>query len=133
MLITAGLVFSTVVVGGLTRLTESGLSMVDWSLLGRRPPANDEEWEAMFASYKEFPEYQRLRSGQMTLDEFKRIFWYEYGHRMLGRVIGAFFVVPGVYFCLRKGMVTPSVRRRIVLISGLIGCQVCAHYSVLIE
>lgn len=128
MLWTSAFVFSMVVVGGLTRLTESGLSMVDWSLLGSRPPQTQQEWEAYFQKYKQFPEYQLLNQN-MTVDEFKQIFWFEYGHRMLGRFIGAFFALPGLYF-IARGYVTPSVRNRILVISGLIGFQVCCDHRL---
>ncbi|KAI3659057.1 hypothetical protein MP638_002076 [Amoeboaphelidium occidentale] len=113
------LVFSIVVVGGLTRLTESGLSMVDWSLLGSKPPLNQEEWEEYFEKYKQFPEYKLLNQG-MTVDEFKMIYYYEYSHRMLGRVIGAFFLIPGAYFMLKKGYASSGIKKVIGGIGTLI-------------
>ena len=96
----SGLVFRIVILGGLTRLTESGLSMVYWSLMGTKPPSTQAEWQAYFDKYKQFPEYMILNKN-MTVDEFKSIYWYEYSHRMLGRVIGAFVLIPGAYFVAR--------------------------------
>ncbi|CAI5744450.1 unnamed protein product [Peronospora destructor] len=97
---TAALVGSTIAVGGATRLTRSGLSMVQWKPQGSLPPTTREEWEEQFEIYKQFPEYKQRQN--MTLEEFKRIFWWEYGHRMLGRTIGLVYTVPLVYFMLRK-------------------------------
>lgn len=116
------LVFSTVVLGGLTRLTESGLSMIDWSFLGSRPPSTQKEWEDYFDRYKQFPEYKLLNQG-MNLEEFKKIYWYEYSHRMLGRIIGAFVALPGMYFVLKKGYCTPAVKKAIIGVTGLVGFQ----------
>ena len=77
-----------IIVGGLTRLTESGLSMVDWKLfVGTIPPLSDGDWLKVFDDYKQYPEYQ-IKNVNMTLSEFKYIFWWEYGHRVLGRIIG---------------------------------------------
>ncbi|KAJ8599588.1 hypothetical protein CTAYLR_004702 [Chrysophaeum taylorii] len=91
-----GLVAGMVSVGGLTRLTRSGLSMTDWKLQGSLPPATKEDWEAEFERYKQFPEWEQRKS--MSLDEFKTIYWWEYGHRMFGRVVGVAFCAPLVYF-----------------------------------
>ncbi|MBT6244092.1 MAG: heme A synthase [Gammaproteobacteria bacterium] len=91
-----------ITVGGATRLTHSGLSMVDWKpLSGVIPPITTQEWEAEFDQYKQFPEYQKLNQG-MDLAEFKQIFYWEYGHRVLGRLIGLMFFVPFVFFWLTK-------------------------------
>ncbi|KAH9257149.1 hypothetical protein BASA81_004699 [Batrachochytrium salamandrivorans] len=91
------LVFGIVVIGGLTRLTESGLSIVEWNLIkGIRPPQSQSEWEAEFEKYQQFPEYKISNHG-MTLAEFKFIFFMEWSHRMLGRFIGLSFVVLGWY------------------------------------
>ena len=85
-----------IIVGGLTRLTESGLSMVDWKLfVGTIPPLSDGDWLKVFDDYKQYPEYQ-IKNVNMTLSEFKYIFWWEYGHRVLGRIIGIIFIVPFV-------------------------------------
>ena len=91
-----------IIVGGLTRLTESGLSMVDWRLfMGTIPPLSHGDWSKVFEDYKQYPEYQ-IKNINMTLSEFKYIFWWEYGHRVLGRLIGIIFIVPFIYFALKK-------------------------------
>lgn len=91
-----------IIVGGLTRLTESGLSMVDWRLfMGTIPPLSHGDWLKVFEDYKQYPEYQ-IKNINMTLSEFKYIFWWEYGHRVLGRLIGIIFIIPFIYFALRK-------------------------------
>lgn len=102
LLICCALIFAMIVVGGATRLTHSGLSIVEWQpLVGALPPLSQEAWEATFAKYRETPEYQKINRG-MSLDAFKGIFWWEYFHRLLGRIIGLVFLVPLVYFALRK-------------------------------
>lgn len=99
---TAGCVFGMVVVGGITRLTRSGLSMVDWRPQGRSYPRSTAEWEIEFDKYKQFPEYQRMHAGTgMTLDDFKGIYFWEWFHRMCGRGIGFVFGVPLAYFAVR--------------------------------
>ena len=91
-----------IIVGGLTRLTESGLSMVDWRLfMGTIPPLSHGDWIKVFEDYKQYPEYQ-IKNVNMTLSEFKYIFWWEYGHRVLGRLIGIIFIIPFIYFALKK-------------------------------
>ena len=91
-----------IIVGGLTRLTESGLSMVDWRLfMGTIPPLSHGDWLKVFEDYKQYPEYQ-IKNINMTLSEFKYIFWWEYGHRVLGRLIGIIFIIPFIYFVLKK-------------------------------
>ena len=96
------LVFFMVLVGGLTRLTDSGLSITEWELFdGIFPPMNNESWSNYFDLYKQIPQYQLLNSD-MTLKEFKIIFYWEYFHRVLGRVIGLFFLIPLIYFYLTK-------------------------------
>jgi cytochrome c oxidase assembly protein subunit 15 len=91
-----------IVVGGVTRLTQSGLSMVDWQpIMGVIPPVSSEEWQSAFDDYKQYPEYQKINRG-MSLDEFKGIFYWEYGHRVLGRVIGLVYFLPFVAFLLMK-------------------------------
>ncbi|ORZ06353.1 COX15/CtaA family [Lobosporangium transversale] len=122
MLTISAMTFGIVVVGGMTRLTESGLSIVEWNLIkGMKPPRSQEEWNEEFEKYKQFPEYKILNRG-MTLEEFKRIFYYEWSHRMLGRAIGAAFILPGLYFAAR-GMLTKNIARRSLIIGGLIGFQ----------
>ena len=91
-----------IIVGGLTRLTESGLSMVDWRLfMGTIPPLSHGDWLKVFEDYKQYPEYQ-IKNINMTLSKFKYIFWWEYGHRVLGRIIGIIFIIPFIYFALKK-------------------------------
>ena len=97
------LVSSIIVVGGLTRLTDSGLSITEWELFkGFLPPFSNTEWVAYFNLYKEIPEY-KLQNFNMSLDEFKVIFWWEWAHRFLGRIIGLFFLIPLIYFIFRLG------------------------------
>merc|ERR1719491_2415444 len=99
---TSGCVFGMVVVGGITRLTRSGLSMVDWRPQGRGWPQDTAEWECEFEKYKQFPEYQRMHKGTgMTLSDFKNIYFWEWFHRMCGRGIGLVFAVPLVGFAAR--------------------------------
>ena len=92
-----------IVVGGLTRLTDSGLSITQWQLFsGILPPFNEIQWNEYFELYKKIPEY-KLQNFSMELDEFKIIFWWEYFHRLLGRLIGIFFLLPLIFFTLRLG------------------------------
>jgi len=92
-----------IIVGGLTRLTDSGLSITEWELFsGFLPPLNETQWNIYFNLYKEIPEY-RLQNYLMSLDEFKVIFWWEFIHRFLGRLIGIFFILPLIYFSITLG------------------------------
>ncbi|PON47228.1 COX15/CtaA family [Parasponia andersonii] len=100
----AAWVFSMVVLGGVTRLTRSGLSMTDWKFTGGLPPLSDEEWLLEFEKYKQSPEYKRVNRG-MSIEDFKFIYWMEYAHRMWGRALGIMFALPFSYF-LRKGYIT---------------------------
>jgi cytochrome c oxidase assembly protein subunit 15 len=94
----AMLVFAMVVVGGATRLTESGLSITEWQpLLGAFPPLTQADWMTAFEKYKQIPQYTALNHG-MSLEEFKFIYWWEWGHRLLGRLIGVVFALPLVFF-----------------------------------
>jgi cytochrome c oxidase assembly protein subunit 15 len=96
------MVFAMVVVGGMTRLTHSGLSIVEWQpIVGAIPPLDDAQWQEAFAKYRATPEF-RVRNHDMTLEGFKGIFWWEYFHRLLGRVIGVVFFVPFLYFLARR-------------------------------
>ena len=98
----ATLIVIMIVVGGLTRLTESGLSMVDWKIIGGLlPPLSNASWIELFENYKLYPEF-KIKNSNMDLNEFKYIFWWEYGHRVLGRLIGIVFLVPFVYFVFKK-------------------------------
>ncbi len=94
----AGMIIAMVIVGGITRLTESGLSITEWApLLGALPPLSDADWHAAFARYREIPQYRLLNAG-MTLDDFRFIYWWEWSHRLLGRLIGVVFLVPLLLF-----------------------------------
>ncbi len=109
LLAVAALVFAMVLVGGATRLTESGLSITEWQpVAGALPPLSAAEWQAQFDKYKAIPQYQSLNPG-MNLDAFKTIFWWEWTHRLLGRLIGAAFLLPFLWFLLR-GRVEPRLR-----------------------
>jgi cytochrome c oxidase assembly protein subunit 15 len=114
----AALVVLMVMVGGATRLTDSGLSIVEWRpVTGAVPPLNEADWNAEFAKYQTSSEYQLANSG-MTLAEFKRIYWWEWGHRLLGRLIGVAFLLPLLLFQLR-GFIEAGFRWRLWGILGL--------------
>jgi cytochrome c oxidase assembly protein subunit 15 len=98
----AGLIVAMVVIGGITRLTESGLSITEWKpISGIIPPLNDTQWQAEFANYRRIPEYAAFNQG-MTLAGFKAIFFWEYLHRLVGRMIGLAFALPLIWFAVRK-------------------------------
>jgi cytochrome c oxidase assembly protein subunit 15 len=118
LLAVASLIAIMVLVGGATRLTESGLSIVEWKpVTGTLPPLNAEQWTAAFEAYKTIPQYRELNAG-MNLAEFKTIFWWEWSHRLLGRVIGVAFLLPFLWF-LWRGAFNAGLRRRLWLIFGL--------------
>jgi cytochrome c oxidase assembly protein subunit 15 len=101
LLVCAALVFAMVVVGGVTRLTHSGLSIVEWQpLVGALPPLAEADWQALFAKYRQTPEFRQV-NFDIDLEGFKRIFWWEYFHRLLGRVIGLVFLLPYLWFLAR--------------------------------
>ena len=103
LLLITFLVALMIIVGGLTRLTDSGLSITEWQLFsGFLPPLNDAHWKNYFNSYKEIPEF-KLQNYSMTLSEFKIIFWWEWSHRFLGRLIGICFLLPLIYFTIKFG------------------------------
>lgn len=107
LLACCALVFAMVVIGGITRLTHSGLSIVEWQpIVGTLPPLDDAQWAETFAKYQKTPEF-RLRNHDMTLEGFKGIFWWEYFHRLLGRVIGVVFLLPFLYFVARGAVRGP--------------------------
>ncbi len=115
LLIGAFLVATMVILGGITRLTQSGLSMVEWKLImGSVPPMNHAEWQTTFEKYQEFPEYKKLNL-HYTLADFKSIFWWEYSHRLLGRVIGIVFLIPFIFFLIKKKL-DKSLTRKLVFI-----------------
>jgi len=115
LLIVAALVFVVLAVGGATRVTGSGLSITEWRpVTGVLPPLSDGAWQAEFARYKAIPQYQELNRG-MSLAAFKAIYWWEWTHRMLGRLIGVVFLVPFLYVLL-KGWIGPWLRNRLWMI-----------------
>lgn len=126
LLFCAAVIFGMIVLGGVTRLTGSGLSMVEWSLFMEIiPPLSEQAWLEVFEKYKQFPEYQLVNQG-MELAEFKRIFAYEYAHRMLGRFIGIIFFFPLVYFVWKKRIAKQHLPKLITLFllggaQGLLG------------
>src|SRR5436305_7272402 len=114
----AALIALMVLVGGATRLTESGLSIVEWKpVTGSLPPLSEAQWTDAFEAYKKIPQYRELNAG-MNLSEFKTIFWWEWSHRLLGRVIGMVYLLPFLWF-LWRGMMMPELKRRLWLIFGL--------------
>jgi heme a synthase len=122
LLAVAGLIALMVVVGGATRLTESGLSIVEWKpVTGALPPLTETQWDQAFEGYKTIPQYHEMNAG-MSLAEFKTIFWWEWSHRLLGRVIGAVYLLPFLYFLWRGG-ISAELKRRLWLIFGLGGLQ----------
>ncbi|XP_012160785.1 cytochrome c oxidase assembly protein COX15 homolog isoform X2 [Ceratitis capitata] len=121
LLCCGGMVYVAVALGGVTRLTESGLSMVNWELLGEKKPSTAEEWKVEFSKYQKFPEF-KLKNSSMSLDEFKFIYMMEYIHRMWGRGIGAVFLIPAVYFW-KQGYFTSTTKKYVLLLGTLIGLQ----------
>ena len=122
LLICCVTIFFMVVVGGVTRLTGSGLSMVQWApLMGILPPLSDAEWQHTFELYQQYPEYQKI-NYHMEVEDFKSIFWLEYWHRILGRIIGLLFFIPMVYFFLMK-KVRPGLGIKLVAMFILGGLQ----------
>lgn len=115
------LVFAMVILGGVTRLTGSGLSMVNWHPAGVLPPLNVDQWMAEFQRYQQSPEFQKINST-MTLAGFKSIFWFEYSHRMLGRLIGLVFFLPFLYFWFRK-LIPSGLTPRLIVMFFLGGLQ----------
>jgi heme a synthase len=114
----AALVLAMVLVGGATRLTESGLSITEWKpVMGVLPPLSESAWQAAFEKYQAIPQYLEMNSG-MSLDAFKTIYWWEWTHRLLGRVIGAAYLQPFLFF-LWRGWVAPSLRPLLWFIFGL--------------
>ncbi len=114
----AAMVAAMVLVGGATRLTESGLSITEWQpVMGALPPLSEAQWLTEFHRYQQIPQYHELNQG-MSLDAFKTIFWWEWTHRLLGRLIGVVFLVPLLWF-LWRGWIEPGLRARLWLIFGL--------------
>jgi cytochrome c oxidase assembly protein subunit 15 len=104
LVVVAALIALMVLVGGATRLTESGLSITEWKpVTGALPPLSQAAWEQAFEAYKQIPQYSKLNAG-MTLADFKTIFWWEWSHRLLGRVIGMVYLLPFLLFLWRGGL-----------------------------
>lgn len=119
LILGATLVFLMVAIGGITRLTHSGLSMTDWNLfMGSIPPLTETDWSASFEHYQQFPEFKELNYN-FTLEDYKSIFWWEYIHRALGRLLGLVFLFPFIFFLL-KGWLSP-IRKKQFLILFLMG------------
>jgi heme a synthase len=118
----AGLVFLMVLIGGATRLTESGLSITQWKpVTGVLPPLSAAEWQAEFDRYKQIPQFARLNSD-MNLDGFKAIFWWEWAHRLLARIVGAAFILPALWFWWR-GQFKGSLGRQVAVATGLLALE----------
>ncbi|WP_247410292.1 COX15/CtaA family protein, partial [Bradyrhizobium sp. 23] len=118
----AALIALMVLVGGATRLTESGLSIVEWKpVTGSVPPLSEAQWTAAFEAYKTIPQYRELNAG-MSLSEFKQIFWWEWSHRLLGRFIGVAYLLPFLFFLWRGGL-SGELKRRLWLLFALGGLQ----------
>ena len=142
------LVVAMVVIGGITRLTHSGLSMVEWKLIGGTiPPLNETSWQEAFTKYQQFPEYQKINKG-MSLPQFKVIFFWEYLHRLLGRIIGVVFIIPFLLFCRKKWLDRKLKKQLIILLSigalqgffgwfmvksGLVDVPVVSHFRLAIH
>ena len=126
LLLITFLLSGIIIVGGLTRLTDSGLSITRWDLIsGIIPPLTLKDWEKSFYLYKQIPEF-KLINFSMTLDEFKIIFWWEYAHRLLGRILGLFFILPLIYFTFKKKfkknlLISLYFIFFLILLQGLIG------------
>ncbi|XP_063362679.1 cytochrome c oxidase assembly protein COX15 homolog [Cydia amplana] len=117
----SGMVFTAVVLGGVTRLTESGLSMVTWKLLGEKLPTTEAEWESEFSKYQQFPEY-KYKNQHITLSEFKWIWWMEFAHRTWGRCIGAAVFLPAAFFWM-KGYLDKGMKVRVGVYCALVAAQ----------
>ena len=112
------LLFIMVMVGGITRLTNSGLSMTDWHLVTDTfPPLSEEKWQHAFDEYKKFPEYQKINiHNDFTLSDYQFIYFWEWFHRFIGRIIGLVFIIPFFYFLLKKKLSTSTIKKCIVLL-----------------
>jgi cytochrome c oxidase assembly protein subunit 15 len=110
------LIFIMVVVGGITRLTHSGLSISNYKLIsGTIPPLNEVEWQEAFDLYKQYPEYQKINK-HFTLEDFKDIYFWEWLHRFIGRLLGVIFIIPFLYFLLKKQLSRSTIRKSIILL-----------------
>lgn len=145
LLIGCTLIFIMVVIGGITRLTHSGLSISNYKLIsGTIPPMNEVEWNEAFELYKQYPEYQKLNT-HFGLEDFKYIYFWEWLHRVLGRFIGVVFFIPFLYFLIRKQLTKPTIKKSIILLilggfqgflgwymvkSGLVNNPDVSHYRL---
>lgn len=141
----AALTLVILIIGGITRLTQSGLSIVDWApIMGAIPPLNEAQWQEAFDAYRQSPEYLELRRG-MTMEEFRFIFFWEYLHRMAARLIGLVFLIPFLFFWIRGYLSRPLMRRALLLFalgamqgvmgwlmvrSGLVDVPRVSHYRL---
>jgi cytochrome c oxidase assembly protein subunit 15 len=115
--VVAALMVVTLMIGGATRLTESGLSITEWKpVTGTVPPLSEQAWQDEFAKYRQIPQYRELNRG-MSLGEFKTIYWWEWSHRLLARLVGAAFLLPFLFF-LWRGDIEPQLRRRLWMLFG---------------
>lgn len=122
LILCASVIFAMILLGGVTRLTHSGLSMVEWKpLIGVIPPLTDADWQATFEKYQQFPEYQKVNKG-MSVGEFKSIFMFEYLHRVLGRLIGVIFLLPFLFFYFTK-RIQPGLTPKLIVMFVLGGLQ----------
>jgi len=131
LLVCCAMIFAMVVIGGITRLTESGLSITEWKpVTGALPPLSDQAWQEEFQRYQQIPEF-RERHSDMTLAEYKNIFWWEFVHRLWGRLIGTFYLLPFLFF-VAKGYVRGGLAWRlggIFVLGGLQGALGCPHLA----
>jgi heme a synthase len=109
------LIYVMVVVGCITRLTHSGLSITDWSVMGTMPPLNDESWNVHFSKYQQSTEFKVVNSS-MKLEEFKNIFWWEWSHRLIGRIIGLVFIVGFGYLYVKKKLNKQLIKKCLILV-----------------
>ncbi len=122
LFISCASIFAMVILGGVTRLTDSGLSMVEWApIMGALPPLSNDEWLKAFHLYQQFPEF-KIHNHAMDLTDFKSIFWFEYSHRLLGRLIGLIFFFPMVFFFI-KGWVNSGLKIKLIIMFILGGLQ----------
>ncbi len=112
------MIFIMVMIGGITRLTGSGLSITEWNVvMGTIPPLNGKDWSEAFEKYKNFPQY-KLVNREMTMGEFKEIFFWEYFHRLWGRLIGVAFLIPFIYFLVKKKF-KPEMSKKLFFLFAL--------------
>jgi cytochrome c oxidase assembly protein subunit 15 len=122
LIVMAGLIFVMVLVGGATRLTESGLSITEWKpVTGVVPPLSDADWQAEFDRYKQIPQFAQLNSD-MTVEGFKTLYWWEWSHRLLARIVGAAFIIPALWFWIR-GQLWGALGRQVAVAAGLLALE----------